>query len=38
MKTAVEQILEKYKVTHHVVSNLPLTSKQKFRFSMNPTY
>ena len=24
----------KYRVTHHVVSNLPLTSKQKFRFCL----
>ena len=25
-----------YRVTHHVGPNLPLTSKQKFRFSMRP--
>ena len=25
-----------YRVTHHVVPNLPVTSKQKFRFSMRP--
>ena len=27
-----------YRVTHHVVSNFPMTSKQKFRFSMRPMY
>ena len=26
------------RVTHHIVSNLQLTSKQKFRFSMSPMY
>ena len=27
-----------YRVTHHIDSNLPLTSKQKFHFSMRPVY
>ena len=31
-------ILYKYRVTIQVVSNLPLTSKKKFRFSMRPMY
>ena len=28
--------VEDYRVTIHIVPNLPLTSKQKFRFSMWP--
>ena len=29
---------ERYRVTHHVYSNLPLTLKQKFCFSVRPMY